>query len=130
MAGALAGNATSVLGQVTFEVSESDHDLGPPTGSPGGRRPRKSGSLKAMEPLVLTVICEPVDGGWVQARIEELPAVITAGATEDQAMELVADALREYLASLGPEAPVEAGRGAWRRRMCLVIDMEPSLERG
>lgn len=50
--------------------------------------------------IALTAVYEPVEQGWVQARLAELPAVITAGPTLDAARELLADALREYLLSL------------------------------
>jgi predicted RNase H-like HicB family nuclease len=50
--------------------------------------------------MVLTSIYEPVENGWVQGRIKELPAVITVAPTLEQARESLADALREYLASL------------------------------
>ena len=55
------------------------------------------------ERLALTVIYEPVEDGWVQARIEELPGVITAGPSTEEAKELLLDALREYLLALGKE---------------------------
>lgn len=51
--------------------------------------------------LSLTAVYEPVENGWTQARIEELPAVITAGPALEEARELLLDALREYLLSLG-----------------------------
>jgi predicted RNase H-like HicB family nuclease len=54
--------------------------------------------------LSLTGLYEPVEDGWVQARIEELPAVITAGRTYEEARELLLDALREYLLA-GGEKP-------------------------
>ena len=59
--------------------------------------------------IALTAVYEPVEQGWVQARLAELPAVITAGPTLDAARELLADALREYLLSLG-ESPAPAAR--------------------
>ncbi len=45
----------------------------------------------------LTAVYEPVENGWTQARIEELPEVITAAPTLVEAKELLADALREYI---------------------------------
>jgi predicted RNase H-like HicB family nuclease len=51
--------------------------------------------------LSLTALFEPVEGGWTQARIVELPAVITAASTRDEARDMLLDALREYLLSLG-----------------------------
>ena len=63
--------------------------------------------------IALTAIYEPVEQGWVQARLAELPAVITAGPTLDAARELLADALREYLLSLAESpAPVAGQNGA------------------
>ena len=50
--------------------------------------------------ISLTAVYEPVDGGWTQARIEELPAVITAAPTLEEAKVLLVDALSEYLLSL------------------------------
>ena len=48
----------------------------------------------------LTAIYEPVDDGWVQARLKEIPAVITCAPTRGEAEELLLDATREYLLSL------------------------------
>jgi predicted RNase H-like HicB family nuclease len=60
--------------------------------------------------LSLTAVYEEVEGGWVQARIAELPPVITVAATREEAADLLMDALREYLLSLtDPEAPPAAG---------------------
>ena len=47
-----------------------------------------------------TVVFEEVGDGWIQARLHELPAVITATPSREQAAEDVVDALREYLLSL------------------------------
>jgi hypothetical protein len=68
---------------------------------------------KLAPPISLSIVYEPVEQGWVQARIEGIPEVITAGPTKADARELVLDALREYLASTG-----EAGD---RERVDLVI---------
>jgi predicted RNase H-like HicB family nuclease len=62
------------------------------------------------EPLNLTAVFEPVENGWVQARVPELPGVITAAPTHEEARELLLDAVREYLLSLlsdPPAAPSE-----------------------
>ncbi|MEO7195739.1 MAG: hypothetical protein ABIZ05_13135 [Pseudonocardiaceae bacterium] len=48
-----------------------------------------------------TVIFEEVNGGWVQARLHELPGVITAAPSREPAAEDVVDALREYLLHCG-----------------------------
>ena len=51
--------------------------------------------------LVFTAVYEQVENGWTQARIEQLPAVVTAAPTASEAKELLVDALYEYLLSLG-----------------------------
>ena len=51
--------------------------------------------------LTLTGVHEPVENGWIQARIVELPAVITAARSLEEAKALLLDALGEYLLSLG-----------------------------
>lgn len=50
--------------------------------------------------MELHVVFEPDEGGWIRARIEELPGVITCAPTLDEARTLVRDALDEWLASL------------------------------
>jgi predicted RNase H-like HicB family nuclease len=49
--------------------------------------------------LAYTAVFEEVEGGWTQARIAEIPGVITAGQSREEARALLQDALREYLAS-------------------------------
>ena len=58
-----------------------------------------------MSSIPLSILYETVEDGWVQARIEELPAVITAAPTRPEAREQVLDALREYLLSLRDDPP-------------------------
>lgn len=50
--------------------------------------------------VAFTAIYEQVENGWTQARIAELPGVITAAPTLDEAKEMLVDALREYLLAL------------------------------
>lgn len=50
--------------------------------------------------FVLTAVYETVEQGWVQARVDELPGVITADATRTEAEELLLDAIHEYLAAM------------------------------
>lgn len=50
-----------------------------------------------------TAVYEPVEDGWIQARLLELPGVITAAPTQPEAEELLLDALQEYLTSLQDE---------------------------
>lgn len=54
------------------------------------------------ELLRLTPVYEDVDGGWTQARLVELPGVITAAPTRQEARGMLVDALREFLLSFGP----------------------------
>ena len=51
-------------------------------------------------PISISIVYEPVENGWIQARIEGIPEVITAAKTREEARALVLDALREYLLSL------------------------------
>jgi predicted RNase H-like HicB family nuclease len=70
----------------------------------------------------LTAIYEPVENGWTQARIEEIPEVITAGPTLAEAKLLLRDALREYLLSLGKSGSVGVGSNAQRETLELVLE--------
>jgi len=72
---------------------------------------------KLAPPISLSIVYEPVEHGWVQARIEGIPEVITAGRTKDEARELVLDALREYLAAIRGK-----GDAADRERVDLAVD--------
>jgi predicted RNase H-like HicB family nuclease len=71
--------------------------------------------------MSLTAIYEPVENGWVQARIEELPAVITAGPTAEAARELVLDALREYLLSLADQRGRAEAQGLGEREPIGIV---------
>jgi predicted RNase H-like HicB family nuclease len=73
-----------------------------------------------MAHLKLTAIFEPVEDGWIQARIEQLPGVITAAPTAELARDMLADALVEYLASFAGEAPPDAP-GARRETLDLRV---------
>lgn len=64
---------------------------------------------------------EPVEGGWTQAHIAEIPAVITAAPTRDAAKEMLLDALREYLLSLGHEETVEVREPASSEPLEIVL---------
>jgi predicted RNase H-like HicB family nuclease len=55
----------------------------------------------------LTAVYEPVEDGWVQARIREMPGVITAAPTRAEAEAMLLDALREFLLSFRAEAEAE-----------------------
>ena len=72
--------------------------------------------------LTFTPIYEQVDAGWVQARLAELPAVITAAPSREQAREQLVDALREYLLSLGEDRPQELVSDGLQDRLEVVLD--------
>jgi predicted RNase H-like HicB family nuclease len=50
--------------------------------------------------VTLTAVFETVEEGWTQARIREMPEVITAAPTRAEAEALLRDALLQYLATL------------------------------
>ncbi len=60
-----------------------------------------------MKQIKLTAVYEPVENGWTQGRLIELPGVITAAPTLAQAKEMLRDALAEYLRiiRLGSRSP-------------------------
>jgi predicted RNase H-like HicB family nuclease len=70
--------------------------------------------------LKLTAIYEPVENGWIQGRIAELPAVITAAPSIEEAKEMLRDALTEYLASL-QSSPQSSSPEANREELELTI---------
>ena len=119
---ALAYKYAAVVAQMALEVQASDHGatISQWVRSPNGVWRSELVRADAQERYIdhmrisLTAVYEPVDGGWTQARIEELPAVITAAPTLEEAKELLVDALSEYLLSLsnseGPAARHESSR--------------------
>jgi predicted RNase H-like HicB family nuclease len=73
--------------------------------------------------LSFTAVYEQVENGWTQARIEQLPAVVTAAPTAAEAKELLVDALSEYLLSLGtPDQPSPPAGPAQRLPFEIVIN--------
>lgn len=59
----------------------------------------------------MTVLYQPVEDGWIQGSVVELPGVITTGRSLDEAKEMIRDALVEYLASFDPR-DIAVRRGA------------------
>jgi hypothetical protein len=59
----------------------------------------------------LTAVYSQVEDGWIQARIEQLPAVVTAAPTAAEAKESLVDALTEYLLSPGATVGAKEGGG-------------------
>ena len=73
--------------------------------------------------LVFTAVYEQVEDGWTQARIEQLPAVVTAAPTASEAKKLLVDALYEYLLSLGAsDQPSPHGGSVQRLPFEIVIN--------
>ena len=73
--------------------------------------------------LSLTVVYETVESGWIQARIAELPAVITAAPTAEAAADQLVDALREYLVALqAPPAPAPPEGETTTGRLTVTIE--------
>lgn len=76
--------------------------------------------------LSLTAVYETVDGGWVQARIKELPPVITAAPALGEAKELLLDALQEFLLSLGASETAPSRDADTARFETLTIQLTAS----
>ncbi|MBO9534652.1 MAG: hypothetical protein J7513_16890 [Solirubrobacteraceae bacterium] len=73
--------------------------------------------------LSLTAVFEPVDDGWVQAHILELPGVITVAPSREEAKELLVDALREFVLA---EADVRrAGLNTTQSEIAVTATTEP-----
>jgi predicted RNase H-like HicB family nuclease len=70
--------------------------------------------------IPLSIVYDAVENGWVQARIAELPGVITAAPTRSEARAMVLDALREYLLALR-DAPPQEVPGEDREPVALEI---------
>jgi predicted RNase H-like HicB family nuclease len=49
------------------------------------------------EPLRLTIVFEPGEGGWIVASIPEVPGALSQGRTREEARENVIDALHGIL---------------------------------
>lgn len=60
--------------------------------------------------VAFTAVYEDVENGWVQARLVEIPGVITAAPTRGEAQEALLDALAEHLRSFADET-APAGDG-------------------
>ena len=43
---------------------------------------------------------EPDDNGWVNAHVLEIPGINTCAPTEDEARDMLSDAVREFVAAL------------------------------
>lgn len=92
---ALAQKYATMVGQVSLQLPSRDH-AHPATAS----GPLTTTMAVMTSTLTWTAVFDTVDNGWVQGRIAELPGVITAAPTLDEAKAGLVDALHEYLASL------------------------------
>lgn len=80
--------------------------------------------MRVVERIELTAVFEPDEDGWVHAYIAELPGVITAGASVEEAKRLLPDALREYLLSFGEQtASATDAPGAERVPLSVLVDV-------
>lgn len=57
-------------------------------------------SRNTLAHMTLTAVYEPAEDGWIHAYIREMPGVITAAPTLEEAQVWLADALQEYLLAL------------------------------
>lgn len=73
-----------------------------------------------MATLSLTAVFEPVEGGWTQASLLDVPGVITCAPTRARARELLVDALEQFLRSHAVGEPAEPPRGE-RAELRLVL---------
>ena len=96
MFGAFPERFAAMPAEMAFEVASPDH---------------RATLTDVASEVTLTAIYESVEDGWVQARVQELPEVITAGPSRKEAEELLLDAILEYLTSLSEPhvLPSDAG---------------------
>lgn len=69
----------------------------------------------------LHVVYGPDENNWVRATIEELPHVITCAPTQNEARELIRDALDEWLAALTSPDRAALSSDATRETLTLNV---------
>jgi hypothetical protein len=74
------------------------------------------------ELLQVTPVYQQVENGWTQASLIEMPGVITAAPSRDEAREMLVDALREFLLSFGP-GPKSAPMSVELEAMTITISI-------
>lgn len=79
-----------------------------------------------VDQVTLTAVFETVEDGWVQARVAELPAVITAAPTRREARVLLIDALREYL--LADSDEIEIRPDAELEQITVALQVTETVE--
>jgi len=67
-------------------------------------------AVKSVDKLKLTAVFEPGEDGWINVHVLEIPGINTCGRGEAEAREMLADAVREFVASLADEADPAAAR--------------------
>lgn len=68
-------------------------------------------TFHVMAPERRHVILTPIEDGWWMAEVPSLPGCVTQGATKDEALENIKEAIQgvvETLRSLGREVPEDA----------------------
>ena len=65
-------------------------------------------AVKSVDRLRVTAVYEPEENGWVNAHVLEIPGINTCAPTEDEARDLLADAVREFVAALADLAERDA----------------------
>ena len=65
-------------------------------------------AVRSVDHLRVTAVYEPDDNGWVHAHVLEIPGINTCGRTEAEAREMLADAVREFVAALADRAERDA----------------------
>lgn len=87
-----------------------------------------SGTVDTVRELLqLTPVYQQVESGWTQAELVELPGVITAAQSREEAQEMLLDALREFLLSFGPvPAAVPMGSEPDALMLTIVVGRPPA----
>lgn len=74
-----------------------------------------------MSVVEFTAQFDVAENGWVQGQLKDLPGVITAAPSLNEAKDMLADALREYLLSLGGTEGVETSKAIADAPLEIVI---------
>jgi predicted RNase H-like HicB family nuclease len=74
-----------------------------------------------MAELSLSAVIEPVDHDWFQARLVEVPGLITRARTREQARADLVDALQRFLCAHTPGEALADPAGAERVALRLVL---------
>jgi hypothetical protein len=87
--------------------------------------PKFWGLIAMRELLQLTPVYEQVEGGWTQAGLLELPGVITAAPSREEAQDMLVDALREFLLSFS-DGVTPATAAASPEGLTLTVQFGPA----